>query len=317
MQIDNVTVFGGSGFIGRYLIKRLAARGCRVRAAVRDPEAASFLKPMGEVGQVMPVQANIRDEASVARAVAGADAVVNLVGVLYSRGAQSFERVHADGAGSIARAAADAGVSRVLHVSAIGADADSGAAYARSKAAGEAAVRAARPDATIVRPSVVFGPEDSFFNLFAWLATFSPVLPLIGGGHMRMQPVYVGDVAEGLDRLLADDADTGQTYEFGGPRIYTFRELMELVLEQTGRRRLLVPLPYAVAKIDALFLQMAPRPLLTMDQVELLKTDNVVAEGTPGLAELGITPTPAEAVLPSYLYRYRRGGRAPAAPVDV
>jgi len=317
MQLNNVTVFGGSGFLGRYLVKRLAADGMRVRAAVRDPEAAAFLKPMGEVGQVMPVQANIRHRASVEQAVAGADAVVNLVGILYQSGPQRFDQVHAEGAGLVAGAAAEAGVQRLVQVSAIGADRYGGAHYARSKAAGEAAVQEAYPAATIVRPSVVFGPDDNFFNLFARLATLSPALPLVGGGETRFQPVYVGDVAEGIQRILHDDATAGRTYEFGGPRVYSFRELMELVLEQTGRRRLLLPLPFAIAKIQALFLQMAPRPLLTMDQVELLKQDNVVDDEAPGLPDLGITPTPADAVLPSYMHRYRRGGRQPAAPADT
>lgn len=313
MQLHNVTVVGGSGFLGRYMVKRLAEAGVRVRVAVRDPEAAAFLKPMGDVGQVVPVQANVRNAASVARAVAGSDAVVNLVGILYQAGPQRFDAVHAEGAGTVARAAAEAGVQRLIHVSAIGASDDSEAQYARSKAAGEAAVREAFPAATIMRPSVVFGPEDGFFNLFGWLATISPILPLVGGGHTRFQPVYVGDVAAAVGTALGDDATAGVTYELGGPRIYSFRELMELVLEVTGRRRLLVPVPFAIAKIEAMFLQLLPRPLLTMDQVELLKSDNVADEALPGLAELGVTPTPAESVVPSYMARYRKGGRLPTA----
>jgi len=313
MQLHNVTVVGGSGFLGRYMVKRLAEAGVRVRVAVRDPEAAAFLKPMGDVGQVVPVQANVRNAASVARAVAGADAVVNLVGILYQTGPQRFDAVHAEGAGTVAHAAAEAGVQRLIHVSAIGASDESEAQYARSKAAGEAAVRDAFPAATIMRPSVVFGPEDGFFNLFGWLATISPILPLVGGGHTRFQPVYVGDVAAAVGTALGDDATAGVTYELGGPRIYSFRELMELVLEVTGRRRLLVPVPFAIAKIEAMFLQLLPRPLLTMDQVELLKSDNVADEALPGLAELGVTPTPAESVVPSYMARYRKGGRLPTA----
>lgn len=309
MTLANVTVFGGSGFIGRYLVKRLAARGLRVRAAVRDPEAAAFLKPMGDVGQVVPVATNIRNAASVARAVDGADAVVNCVGILFEKGRQSFAAVHGAGAARIAEAAAAAGVERLVQVSAIGADADSTAAYARSKAAGEAAVLKAFPTATVLRPSVVFGPEDDFFNRFGMLATVLPGLPLIGGGETRFQPVYVGDVADAIMAVLDDGDTAGKTYELGGPRVYSFKELMQLVLEQTGRRRLLLPLPFAVAKVQAAFMQLLPTPPLTMDQVELLKSDNVVADGAAGLRDLGITPTSVDAVVPSYLFRYRRGGK--------
>ena len=310
MELQNVTVFGGSGFLGRYLVKRLAARGVRVRAAVRDPERAGFLKPMGNVGQVMPVPADVRSDAAVRRAVEGADAVVNFVGVLYERGRQTFGAIHVEGARRVAAAAAAAGASRFVHISAIGADPESGSAYARSKAAGERAVAEAFPGATIVRPSIVFGPEDSFFNRFGAMARIAPALPLIGGGETRFQPVYVGDVADAIVRILDDPETAGRTYELGGPRIYTFRELMQLVLQETGRRRLLLPLPFALAKLQAAFLQFLPHPPLTPDQVELLKRDNVVGAGAPGLAELGIKPTAVEAVIPTYMFRYRRGGRA-------
>jgi NADH dehydrogenase len=315
MEFRNITVFGGSGFLGRHLVRRLAQAGVRVRVAVRDPEAAAFLKPMGGVGQVVPVQANIRDEASVARAVEGAEAVVNTVGILSQWGRQRFDAVHEGGAGQVARAARAAGATRLVHVSAIGADADSSSAYARSKAAGEVAVREAFAGATITRPSVIFGPEDSFFNLFGALLPFTPVLPLIGGGGTRFQPVYVGDVAEAMVRMLARPATAGQTFELGGPRIYTFKELMQLVLEVTGRRRFLVPVPFAVAKFEATFLQLWPAPLLTRDQVELLRHDTVVAEDGPGFEVLGIEPLAAEAVLASYMHRYRRAGKpVPQAP---
>ncbi len=309
MAFRNITVFGGSGFLGRHLVRRLAQTGARVRVAVRDPEAAAFLRPMGDVGQVVPVQANIRDDASVARAVAGAEAVFNTVGILSQWGRQRFDAVHEEGAGRVARAATAAGVERLLHVSAIGADSDSSSAYARSKAAGEAAVRDGFAGATIIRPSVVFGPEDSFFNRFGALLPFTPVLPLFGGGRSRFQPVYVGDVAEAMLRLLARRDAVGGSYELGGPRVYSFKELMQLLLEVTGRRRFLVPVPFAIAKFEASFLQLWPEPLLTRDQVELLRQDSVVADGATGFAALGIEPVAAEAMLASYMRRYRRAGK--------
>jgi uncharacterized protein YbjT (DUF2867 family) len=308
MQLDNVTVFGGSGFVGRYVVKRLADQGRRVRVAVRDPERAAFLKPMGDVGQVVPIQANVRNAASVRRAVEGAGAVINLTGLLYQSGAQRFDAVHVAGAENIARAAVDAGASRLVHMSAIGADAASDSHYAQTKAAGEAAVRAACPDACIVRPSIVFGAEDGFFNLFGWLATIAPALPLPGDGGTRFQPVYVGDVASAIVRLLDDPAAAGKTYELGGPQVLTFRDLMQIVLAQTGRKSLLVPVPFALMKMKAAFLQLMPKPLMTMDQVELLKSDNVVSDGAPGLADLGIQPTALDAILPTYMARYRRHG---------
>lgn len=314
--MSKVTVVGGAGFLGRYLVKRLAQQGCQVRVAVRDPEAARFVKPMGEVGQVQPVQANVRNEASIARAVAGADAVINLAGIMFPGAAQSFQAVHENGAAAVARAAHAAGATRLVHVSAIGADRDADSKYARSKAAGEALVQDNFPTADIVRPSVMFGPEDQFFNLFGRLATILPVMPLFGGGHSRMQPVYVGDVAQAIANLLHDETTQGQTgeggvYELGGPQIFSVAELMAIVCEQTGRKRFLVPVPFAIAKFYAFFLQLLPWQILTMDQVEMLKVDNVVSGDYPGLAELGVTPTALDAVLPSYLHRYRRAGRLP------
>jgi uncharacterized protein YbjT (DUF2867 family) len=307
------TVFGGSGFVGRYVVRQLAREGWRVNVAVRDAERAKFLKPMGDVGQVTPMAVSLRDPAAVAAAVAGAEAVVNLVGILYEGGAQSFEAIHHQGARTVAEAAAKAGVGRLVHVSAIGADPASPSLYARTKAAGEAAVRAARPDATILRPSLVFGPEDGFFNRFAGLARVLPALPLFGGGRTRFQPVYVGDVAEAVVRSLADPKTAGKTYELGGPTIYTFRQLMELMLKEIRRRRCLVSIPFPIARLEARVLQVLPVPPLTVDQVRLLERDNVVAPGTPGLPELGIAPTPVETVIPSYLDRFRPGGRFAAA----
>lgn len=304
-----VTVFGGSGFVGRYLVRRLAAEGARVRVAVRDPEAAAFCKPMGDVGQVVPVQANLRHQASVERAVDGADAVVISVGVLYESGSQSYAAVHVNGPARVAKAAASAGVDRLLHVSAIGSDPESPAKYGRSKAAGEAMVRDAYPAASIVRPSIVFGPEDDFFNRFGNMARMAPVLPLIGGGHTRFQPIYVGDVAQAMQAMLADDAWAGETVELGGPRVYTFKELLELICEVTGRKRFLAPVPFELMRPFAAIAGLAPVPPLTLDQLDMLTVDNVVSEGAAGLADLGIEPRTVEAIVPSYLARYRRAGK--------
>ncbi|MSP47792.1 MAG: complex I NDUFA9 subunit family protein [Alphaproteobacteria bacterium] len=307
------TIFGGSGFIGRYVVRQLARDGWRINVAVRDAERAKFLKPMGDVGQVTPMAVSLRDKDAVAGAVAGADAVVNLVGILYESGRQSFEAIHHQGAGTVAEAAAGAGAGRLVHVSALGADPASPALYARTKAAGEAAVRAAFPGATIFRPSLVFGPEDGFFNRFAGLARVMPALPLFGGGKTRFQPVYVGDVAEAVLRALADPKTAGATYELGGPTIYTFRQLIELMLKEIKRKRCLVSIPFPIARLQARFLQILPAPPLTVDQVRLLERDNIVAPGVPGLPELGIKPTPVESVIPSYLDRFRPSGRFASA----
>ncbi len=309
-----VTVFGGSGFIGRHLIGRLARQGWIVRVAVRRPSRAGFLKPMGDVGQITPIRAPIQDQIAVESAVAGADAVINLVGILYERRHQTFAAVHDRGAQTVAAASAAAGVGRLVQVSAIGADHHSTADYARSKGAGEAAVRTACPDAVILRPSVVFGPEDGFFNRFAEMARISPVLPLIGGGGTRFQTVYVGDVADAIAKSVSDPACAGRTYELGGPHVYTFKELMELLLRQIHRRRLLVPWPFAMAELQAIFFELLPVPPLTRDQVRMLRHDNVVAEGALTLADLGIAPTAAEIILPTYLDRYRPSGRFGRTP---
>ncbi|HEY0282037.1 MAG TPA: complex I NDUFA9 subunit family protein, partial [Rhizomicrobium sp.] len=257
---------------------------------------------------------NVRDEDSVTRALQGADAAVNLTGVLYIRGAQSFDALHADAARRIARLVREAGIKTLVHISAIGADPDAVSHYARSKGAGEKNLREEFPEATILRPSLVFGPEDQFFNKFAWLARLSPVLPLIGGGRTKFQPVFVGDVAAAILRALSDPATRGKTYELGGPAVYTFKELLQLILRQTGRKRLLVPLPFFLASIKAFFLQLPSlflpaAPLLTLDQVRLLKTDNVVHEGALPLADLGIVPSAVEAIVPSYLWRFRAKGQ--------
>jgi len=303
------TIFGGSGFIGRHLIGRLAKQGWVLRIAVRHPARAAFLKPLGDVGQITPIRAPLQDQVAIEAAVRGATAVVNLVGVLYERGAQRFAAIHARGAQGIASAAAAAGVESLVHVSSIGANLRAEAEYARSKGAGEAAVKTAFPRATILRPSIVFGPEDDFFNRFAAMARFAPALPLIGGGQTKFQPVYVGDVAAAIATCLNSTRHQGQSYELGGPGIYTFAELMTLMLREIDRRRLLIPVPFAVAEIMARPLELLPVPPLTRDQVRLLRHDNVVASGAQTLADLGITPTSVEVILPTYLDRYRPHGR--------
>ncbi len=311
MTDRSITIFGGSGFIGRYVVQRLARRGWTIRVAVRRPDRALFLKPLGQVGQITPVMANIRDDASVGAALAGADAAVNLVGILYRQGRQTFDAVHVEGARRVARAARAAGATRLVQMSALGADPQSPSDYARSKAAGEAAVREAFPAATIVRPSIVFGPEDDFFNRFAGMARLLPALPLVGGGRTRFQPVYVGDVANAFDRILETPETAGRTYELGGPAVHSFRELMEILLRQIGRKRLLLPLPFFAASIQAGLFELLPvPPPLTRDQVRLLRQDNVVDPAVPGLSALGIEPTALAAILPTYLTRYRRAGRA-------
>ncbi len=336
-----VTVFGGSGFIGRHLVQRLAARGDVVRVAVRDPYAAQFLTTYGDVGQVVPVAVDIRDADAVAAAVEGSDAVVNLVGILYESGfgkrKSTFEDIHHQGAATVARAAA-AGVGTLVQISAIGADKTSRAAYARTKAKGEAAVRAAFPDASVIRPSLIFGPEDGFFNLFASLLWMSAALPVIGcsrprvefpapgtggvlprlniygDGGPRFQPVYVGDVAQAICECLDAPQYGGKTFELGGPDVRSFKELMELLLAQTGRWRFLVPVPFWMASAMAAFLGLLPKPLLTLDQVRLLRRDNVVGRRARSFSALGITPVSMEAILPSYLARFRSSTPARQAP---
>jgi uncharacterized protein YbjT (DUF2867 family) len=307
-----VTVFGGSGFLGRHVVQALARRRYRIRVAVRRPELAMHLQPLGSVGQIYAVQANIRHPASVEAAMQDAQVAINLVGILFPRGRQRFEAVHSIGAETIARQAADMRA-RVVHVSALGADPNSRSAYARTKAEGERLVMGLAPGAVVFRPSIIFGPEDDFFNRFAAMARISPALPLIGGGHTRFQPVFVGDVAEAIARAVDGEAYAGTKYELGGPEVRTFRQLLEYVLATTERKRLLIPLPFALAKLQASVLQFLPRPPLTPDQVELLKTDNVVSDEAKRegrtLEGLGVTPTSIEAVVPGYLWRFRKKGQ--------
>jgi len=306
MKYRRITVVGGSGFIGRYVVSRLAQQGAVVTVVSRHATDALFLTTMGDVGQVALLDAGLADETALAASVAGADAVVSAVGILYEHGKQRFDLVHHQGPARVARLAAAAGAREFVHISAIGADPASPAAYGRSKAAGEQAVRAAFPAATILRPSLVFGPEDDFFNRFAAMARLSPVLPLIGGGATRFQPVYVGDVADAALAALERPDAAGKTYELGGPKTYSFRELMTLLLAQIGRKRCLMNLPFGLASLEAAFLEWLPVPPLTRDQVKLLQRDNVVAAGNPGFAELGLTPTSVELILPTYLDRFRR-----------
>jgi NADH dehydrogenase len=312
-----VTVFGGSGFVGRQAVRQLAKAGWRVRVAVRNPNLAYAMRLAGDVGQVDLVQANVRNEASVARALEGASAAVNLVAVPYETGRQTFQALHVDGARTVARAARAAGATRLVHMSVLGADANSKSKFARSRAEGETAVREGFPDAVVLRPSVVFGPEDDFFNRFASMAAMSPALPLVGGGHTRFQPVFVSDVGKAVARAVADPTLGGKTFELGGPAVFTFRELMALMLKEIGKRRLLLPLPWGVAGLVGQLGQLSLLvlgdglvvPPVTADQVKLLRADNVVSGAYPGLAELGVTATTLETVLPGYLYRYRKGGQ--------
>jgi NADH dehydrogenase len=307
-----ITIFGGSGFLGRHMVRALAKQHYRIRVAVRRPDLAGHLQPLGRVGQIHAVQANVRRRPSVAAAVRGSDVVINLVGILFESGRQRFDSVHSFGAEAVALAAA-AHDARMIHVSAIGADENSSAAYARSKAVGEKLVLAATPGATVFRPSIVFGPNDDFFNRFAALARLSPMLPLIGGGHTRFQPVFAGDVAEAIVRAVAGEAKPGTVYELGGPEVFTFKELLEFVLATIERRRLLVPLPFGLARLQAAFLALMPKPLLTPDQVELLRYDNVVSDAANvegrTLQGLGIAPRSVPAIVPSYLWRFRKTGQ--------
>jgi uncharacterized protein YbjT (DUF2867 family) len=307
-----ITVFGGSGFLGRHVVRALCKRGYRIRVAVRRPDLAGHLQPLGRVGQIHAVQANLRHRHSVEAAARGAHIVINLVGILFERGRQRFEAVQAFGAEAVALAAAAYGA-RLIHISAIGADPDSPSLYARSKANGERLVQAAMPSAAILRPSIVFGPEDEFFNKFAAIARISPALPLIGGGATRFQPVFAGDVAAAVLAAIDQAQARGRIHELGGPEVLSFKALMEFMLATIERRRLLVPIPFGLATLQAAFLQWLPKPLLTPDQVELLKRDNVVSEEAKRegrtLEGLGIDPVALEAIAPSYLWRFRKSGQ--------
>lgn len=312
-----VTVFGASGFVGRHVVRELASRGWRVRAAVRQPMNANYLRPLGKMGQIDIVQANVRYRPSITGALEGASAVVNLAGTFDTGGQNSMEGVQVMGARNVAEMAANAGITNVVHISAIGADAKSDSVYARTKAGGENAFREYTPDATILRPSVIFGPQDDFFNRFAAMTKTSPALPLIGGGKTRFQPVYVDDVADAVANALESDDAKGKTYELGGPEIMSFKELMELMLKIIGRKRILMPLPFPVASLIGQLSQIAAivpfvQAPITPDQVKMLKTDNIVGisdDETGTIEDLGIRPETMEAILPTYLVRYRKAGQ--------
>jgi uncharacterized protein YbjT (DUF2867 family) len=315
MQGDLIVVFGGSGFVGRHVVRALAKRGKRIRVAMRRPHLGFELRPLGDVGQIQLVQANVRYPDSIAAALEGADGVVNLVGVLHDHGPQSFEAVHVDGARAIAEAAAACGITRLVQMSALGAAAK-GARFARSRFAGEQAALGALPSATVLRPSIIFGPEDDFFNRFANMAKFAPALPLIGGGKTKFQPVFVGDVADAVCAALDRDDARGRTYELGGPRTYSFKKLLRFITNEIDRPRALVPLPFFMAHPFGILLEWgfklnpfmdAP---LTGDQVTMLKRDNVVSQGALTFTDLGVEPLESvEAVVPSYLWRFRPYGQ--------
>lgn len=307
-----VTVLGGSGFVGRYVVRELARVGWRVRVGCRHPERAGFLQPSGDVGQIVPVRADILDADSLRRAVEGADAVVNLVGILAEGGRQRFAAVHAEGTRRLAEVARDGGIARFVQISAIGADVSSKAKYARSKGEAERHVLSILPPAVVLRPSIVFGEEDEFFNRFARMAQLSPLLPAVGFGRTRFQPVYVGDVAKAVAAALAGGARPGTVYELGGPQVYSFAELLRMTQRYAGRPERLLPIPFFVGAIQGFVLQYLPGKILTLDQVRMLKTDNVVSAAAMKeertLAGLGIAPVAIESVVPLYLERYRRSG---------
>ena len=313
MNNQLVTVYGGSGFVGRYIVRRLAASGARVRVAVRDTEKAYFLKTCGDLGQVSLVPTSIASDAEVARAAEGADWVVNAVGILFERGKRTFDAVHVTGAERVAKAAAAAGASRLVHLSALGADAEAPSAYARSKADGEKAVMAAFPNATILRPSVIFGPEDDFFNRFADLGRITRTMPYFtntnphaeGGGGTKFQPVYVADVAKAAERVLADENHSGRLYELGGPMVYDMRTVLEMINHYTDRQAMVLGLPFLLGQMMALWFQFWPKPLLTPDQLKLLRTDNVLTGAAPVLKDLNLDATTVESIVPTYLRRFR------------
>lgn len=303
---QNIVIFGGSGFVGRYVVQRLAKLGHSINVVSRSPEDNIAAKPAGPVGQISFTSGSITNEDDIKKTIKNTDIVINLVGILYSKRKQSFAAVHARGAEHVAMYAKEAGVKRFIQMSALGVDKKSVSYYARSKLAGEEAVLAAFKNATIIRPSVIFGEEDNFFNLFAAMSSISPFLPLIGGGKTKFQPVYVCDVADAIVSILESPDSKGKIYELGGPEILTFKQVLQYILSVTCRKRLLLPIPFVFAKLQAFFLEFLPVPPLTRDQVNLLKTDNVVSKKALTLSDLNITPTPVDAVVPHYLSRFAK-----------
>jgi len=316
VNLQQLTIFGGSGFVGRHTVRHLAPLGSIIRIPTRDLEKALPLKPAGNVGQIVPIGCNVRSDASVANAIGRSDTVINLLGILFERGRNTFQAIHVEAAARIARIAKEQGARHFIQMSALSADPGSLSAYGRSKAAGEQAVRAFFPEATILRPSIIFGPEDNFFNFFAAMAKYVPFLPLINGGASLFQPVYVGDVAAAIAAILQEREAEGRIYDLGGPKVYSFRNLLEVMMQETRRHRSFLNMSWSLAKTHALLQELLPlpRPLLTRDQVELLKTDNVVRDPqNKKLHDLGIAPTALELILPTYLDRFRAGGKLKAA----
>jgi uncharacterized protein YbjT (DUF2867 family) len=313
MTAKLITVFGGSGFIGRHLVRALAKRGHRIRVAVRRPDLAGHLQPLGTVSQIQPIQANLRYPNSVAAAIKDADSVINLVGILAENGHQTFSSVQAEGARAVAQACKNAGINNFVQISALGANSDSTSIYAQTKAYGEQIAQELVPNATIIRPSIVFGPEDNFFNQFASLARVLPILPLIGGGETKFQPVFVGDVADLITRVIDAEAQQGKTYELGGPDVMSFKDILQYILDVTGRKRLLLPLPFPVAMMQAAIMEWLPGQMLTRDQVRLLAYDNVVSDAARvenrTLEGVGIHASSVAAIVPTYLYRFRKAGQ--------
>jgi NADH dehydrogenase len=300
--------FGGTGFIGRQIVRELARAGYTVKVATRVPEKAFFLKPCGNVGQIVPFACKTGDESSIRAAVKGCDVVVNCIGILYEKGKSTFTKIHTELPRSIAKACAAEHVGRLIHISALGCE-ESESKYGKSKLNGELAARENYAKTTILRPSVVFGVEDDFFNMFGRLSTVLPALPLVGGGHTKFQPVYVGDVADAVMKVVLNPQSEGKTYELGGPDVLSFRQIYERLFAETGRKRMLISLPWGIAKFQGCVMSLLPKPVLTVDQVESLKTDNIVTPGAATLADLGLSPTSMDIVLPTYLARFKPGGR--------
>ncbi len=312
MEQKVITIIGGTGFLGRYVVKRLAHAGYTLRIIARNPDAARRLKTAGDIGQIVIVRGNLNAPETLEGKLDGSWAVINLVGILFESGRQNFSQLHAQGAEALAKMAKAAGVTRFIHMSSLGADKAGSSQYARSKISGEKAVRAAFPEATILRPSILFGPEDNFFNQFAAMACISPALPLIGGGGTRFQPVYAGDVADMVERCLQRPDTAGQTFELGGPHTYTFKEILEYILRTTGRERKLVNVPFSMAKAVGAVGELLPRPPITRDQVALLKYDNLVSPNAKTFANLGLKPTAVDIIVPGYLARFSKGAKLAA-----